>query len=764
MKPRRLQRPVWQKAVVAGLLLSATTLATTLTMAQIAPQSASDLLPQARAATERHDYAAALTAYGQLLAQRPDDVDLLIEVARVNGFADRNAESVRLYRRALALAPQRRTDLVPSMAWQSLWGGQPDEAARLFAELAAQRAATPGGKRADALDGLAQARQALGDRTGALQAFREAHALAPDDPRLHRRLAMALLSSGDKEQAIAELRVLHQRAPDDRGITSTLANALYVAGQYDEALGIYERLLAQRPDDVELLITVARVNGFADRNAEAASLYRRALGLAPERRADLLPALAWQSLWASQAGEAEPLFAELAAAPGGNRVEALDGLGQARQDRGDQAGAVQAFREAQALAPDNLQLHRRLAMALLWSGDAEQAIAELQALRERAPGDRDIAWALANALNFSGLHRQASAGFLAQSAPVRPGERVDLARAWWWAGYDEKALPLLAEPVDDGGRWLRDYRVWRESARFVYASVDYAEDRDDLVTRALVVGGGWHPQAGATADFQLRRVRLDDPFGTPDGTQFTASYRWRLGEPDDAWGTFWPTVAVKANHFPGWSPVTGAARLTWIPRDRWRVDADAGRELVEAPRTVANRVTVDVLGAGVEHNLDTRWSLVGGGAVLRFDDGTTRVRVNGRVARLVYAAGPRVYVGVEGMAFDRVNDGRPGSDNRGYWSPKRYAEARAYATLVHEARPFDLVARIGYGLARETDGSGYSSTAHPNLWELNLGWDVTPGLRLRLAAGGSGAGMGGVAGGGTGYWRRYLSLSGYLWF
>jgi hypothetical protein len=184
---------------------------------------------------------------------------------------------------------------------------------------------------------------------------------------------------------------------------------------------------------------------------------------------------------------------------------------------------------------------------------------------------------------------------------------------------------------------------------------------------------------------------------------------------------------------------------------------------VEAPLAVRNRVTVDTLSAGVEHRPDSRWMLAGTASALRFDDGTTRFRVNGRVERSVHAF-PRVLLGVEGMAFNRVAEGDPGSDSRGYWNPERYAEARAYVTLIHEIWPFDIVARLGYGVSHEVDSSGYSSSGRPNLWELTLGWDVTPGLRLTLAAGGSGQNMGGVSGSGIGYWRRFVRLGANVWF
>jgi hypothetical protein len=376
------------------------------------------------------------------------------------------------------------------------------------------------------------------------------------------------------------------------------------------------------------------------------------------------------------------------------------------------------------------------------------------------PHDRDLAWALANARNFAGLHRAALVDFRRWPTPVHPGERTDLARAWRWAGYEDRALSLLADPVDAEAAWLRDWRVRRELAPFGYSTVEQAEDRDQLVSRAVVVGGGWHPQPGSTIEFQSRRVRLDDAAGHPVGTQFQASWRWRLGEPDAQGGTLWPTLALRVQRFAGWTSVSPTARLRWVPADRWRLDAEATREVIEAPRAVAERVTVDVLSVGAEHHPDTLWTLTGGVAVLRFDDGSTRLRLNGRTERRVLAR-PRVSLGIEASAFDRVR-GDPGID-RGYWNPRRYAEARTYATLTHEARPFDVYARLGLGVSREVDSTGAGSTGRPHVWELGLGWDASRDLRLRLALGGSGQGLG-LNGGGAGYWRRYANLSLNAWF
>ena len=94
------------------------------------------------------------------------------------------------------------------------------------------------------------------------------------------------------------------------------------------------------------------------------------------------------------------------------------------------------------------------------------------------------------------------------------GERVDLARAWRWAGYEDRGAPLLAGLDDADATWLRDWRVRRELSPFGSLATDHAEDRDALIARAVVVGAGWHPVPGATVEFKSRRLSLSDPSGS----------------------------------------------------------------------------------------------------------------------------------------------------------------------------------------------------------------------------------------------------------
>lgn len=484
----------------------------------------------------------------------------------------------------------------------------------------------------------------------------------------------------------------------DLDVSLVRANARAATDRRDfaTALPLYEQLVSHPTADADTLIEAARVFGWADRNARAAELYRRALSVAPARRADIVPSLAWQTLWSDGATAALPLFEEAAV------------------------------------------------------------------LR---PGDRALGWALGQALNSAGRHREALVQFRRWSPPASDDERLDLARAWRWAGYEDRAWPLLREATDPEPVWLRDFRVARDVAPYAFGSTEATEDRDTLRTLGFSVGAGLSPIAGTVVELGGRRVALDDDFGAVSATSFEATGRVRLGEPDSPAGSWWPQLTLRSHRVGAWQPITSTARVKWVPADRWRLDAEHARELIETPRALANRVTVDITSLGGDWRRDERLAAAGSVARLRFDDGTVRQRLFAR-GEWAVTTRPRFTVSAEWSRLERTQDGAPGSDSRGYWNPRRYDERRLVAGVVWERRPWDLQARAGVARSREIDDAGNASRGSPNLWELATGWDAAAAWRLRAAAGGSGQslGLGSSGQSGARYWRRWAQVSLHGWF
>jgi tetratricopeptide (TPR) repeat protein len=433
-------------------------------------------------------------------------------------------------------------------------------------------------------------------------------------------------------------------------------------------------------------------------------------------------------------------------------------------DRNARSAAL--YRQALAAAPSrSADIVPSLALQSLWAGEGSAALALLAQAVAQRPDDRALGWAYGNALNAAGRHREALAQFKRWSPPASDNERFDLARAWRWAGYEDRAWPLVQNTRDAETAWLRDYRLARDVAPYGYATIEGSEDRDGLRSRSIALGAGLKPDGWpVTVEVGTRHVELEDPSGRADATTIEGSARMRLGEPDSPLGTWWPQLVLRAHRIGDWAPVTSTLRLKWIPRDGWRVDAEHTRELIETPTSFARGVTVDVTSLGADWRRDERLLLAGALARLRFDDGTTRERFNARAEWALWTR-PRWTVGAEWGRFERTREGID-ADTRGYWNPRRYEELRLVTAATWDWRPWELYARFGLARSREVDGGGFASSGSPHLWELALTHDLGPAWRLRASAGGSGQGMGvgSAAGSGGKYWRRWAQLTLQGWF
>ena len=544
------------------------------------------------------------------------------------------------------------------------------------------------------------------------------------------------------------------------------------ARQYAQALPIYEALLREQPANTDLLVETARVYGFADRHKEAIATYRRVVEVDPARLKDVAAALAWQTLWSGDAAAALPLFEQargFATEPKA-LADLWRGTGEACVHTGDNPCALDAYRRALALTPGDRDLQRRIATVLGWMDETAQAEAAWRALLAEDPTDKRAQAGLARTVNAAGRHNEAARLYAQVDDGSDADVRLDHARALRWAGYDAAAYPLLSGRSDWPAVFLRDWRADREQKSYVWGGVDDSTDADELDILALSAGAGTLLQPGLLLEGGYRFARLDSPQGDVSANRVQATLRGLVGKPGETPpGLLVPSLTLAWNDYDGWTPITGNASLRWLPQDLWRFSADLGREVVETPQAIGNRITVDIASLGAEYRMPPRWSFGGTLSNLRFSDGNNRVRVYGHVD---YATrfNPKVVVGVEGAAF---RDSDPASfaavpppgtlPPAGYWNPKDYAEGRIFAGIWYERDDWEAYGRVALGISRETDGDGNSSTGHPNLLEAGIAHDVGPGLRWRLYAGGSGSSFA-VGNGGTGYWRRYIGFMLTAWF
>mgnify|MGYP006191421123 FL=1 len=84
-------------------------------------------------------------------------------------------------------------------------------------------------------------------------------------------------------------------------------------------------------------------------------------------------------------------------------------------------------------------------------------------------------------------------------------------------------------------------------------------------------------------------------------------------------------------------------------------------------------------------------------------------------------------------------------------------------SIYDDVRPWSYYAKAAFGRYDETDGDGNGASGRNYLLEGWVAYDLGPGWQLRAAAGISDS-EAGSPGGGSGYWRRFGSVTLNAWF
>lgn len=234
----------------------------------IATLATASNLDEARRMVGNHRYGEAIEIYDQLIARDSRNVDLLIEAARVNGWADRNSESAQLYRRVMTVAPARVADVRRALAWQLRWSEQCAEAAPLFDEEIAKfpSDADPRHGRAECLLVLDSADEALAEYD---------HLLARDasDLRAAKGRVRALNRLGRIKEARSAIAELTARHPDDHALIADRARLANRAGRHHAAINDLASL-PETATDPALELEFARALYWSGANETALEVLR----------------------------------------------------------------------------------------------------------------------------------------------------------------------------------------------------------------------------------------------------------------------------------------------------------------------------------------------------------------------------------------------------------------------------------------------------------------------------------------------------------
>jgi len=225
----------------------------------------------------------------------------------------------------------------------------------------------------------------------------QAMALDPGEPRWPYYLGHLSRMKGDAEGAATHFQQVLTLKPDDVPSLIWLANVTLDQGRADAAAGLYERALTLHPGLFDALFGLGRaalVGGKADL---AVTRLEAASAAEPRATAVNYPlAMAYRQVGRVNDAETrlrargdaqpplpDPLMRELA------EILRSPVVYESRGDRalaaGQPAPAVDAFRQALALAPERRAIKQKLATALALTGDVRAAVALYQELLAQDP-------------------------------------------------------------------------------------------------------------------------------------------------------------------------------------------------------------------------------------------------------------------------------------------------------------------------------------------------------------------------------------------
>jgi len=470
---------------------------------------------EAREALQRGERSQALAAIASLRESEPDTPEGQLELAGLLATAGESLEAVWLLEDAVTRFPER-DDLRLALAGAALQVGNASLARQRAAEVAESSPQHPA-----ALVLLARAELELGNLEGALAMLESAEARYPDRPEARLFRIATLISESrheEAEQLIAEAReslspagpVKEDAARDEalqalHRLEIQLESRLAATGKDQDAVDRLAAMIEADPDDGAAWQAAIPALTRAGRSAEARERLEAAIEEDPERLV-LYGPLA--SLYAREGrgDEAQDLLEQLVERS--SSASSYLTLANFQMRRGDEDATLATYQAAFAAFPDEPELHRYHAEALLAFDRVDEARAAAEEFW-RAEPDAPTGEVLRARLDLADGNAEAAARRLEEVMPL-----VDQSATQYWLG-----VALEASGDREGARrryGLAQNRDWSDPAP-AFALMRLAEARGD-----------WNDVAN-----QARSILRNAP-GSYEGWAALVISAIELGRPDEA--------------------------------------------------------------------------------------------------------------------------------------------------------------------------------------------------------------------------------------
>ena len=273
--------------------------------------------------------------------------------------------------------------------------------------------------------------EARGSLREAVEEYRQAAKVTPNDPEVHGALARVYLELGEVENAKREALATLALDPDNRDALNVMVDVDRGEKDLPGAITTQRKIVAADSTDFESRVRLAEL---LEQNEELEAAVNE-LGAAARLRPGLARLHFRRAQIYARMGRLNEAIAEydVVRQIEPDFVDALVSSAAAREANRDLAGAEADYRGAIALDPTNVTARRRLLRVLLLADKAEEAEKEARALLEISPNDLDVREQLGVLLLRSGRTDEAIGELkaVAKAAPDRLTVHRHLGRVYW---------------------------------------------------------------------------------------------------------------------------------------------------------------------------------------------------------------------------------------------------------------------------------------------------------------------------------------------
>jgi tetratricopeptide (TPR) repeat protein len=194
-----------------------------------------------------------------------------------------------------------------------------------------------------------------GEYDKAIESYKEAIELKPDDAAAYYNLGNAYNDLGEYAQAIESYKKAIKLKPDDVAAYYNLGNAYYNRSEYAKAIESYHKAIELKPDDADAYNNLGNAYKNMGEYAQAIKLYKKAIEIKP----DYVAAYSNQGNAYKNLGEyakAIKLYHKAIELKPDFSALVYNNFGNAYKNKGEYAKAIKLYHKAIELKPDFLAL------------------------------------------------------------------------------------------------------------------------------------------------------------------------------------------------------------------------------------------------------------------------------------------------------------------------------------------------------------------------------------------------------------------------